>query len=391
MKRKGEGELIEPGAARPPAAFRSERRRTSWALTALAILATLAAIRLAKPVLVPVVAAVLLKVALEPVMSAARRLRVPAPIAAVVVILALCGGIGFAAVRFSEPVASWMQELPASIDRVEEKLDRLRRPLEQISDVANRVEDVAGGQGTDAKPVQVEVAGRESLFRQIVTEFSTGVIQLATTLALLLLLLASDGAFVHKLIELAGTRKDRALVVRAVSEIESQVARYLGTVILVNTGLGLAIGISFALVGMPNAALWGTAAGLLSFIPYVGGAVGLMLATWVSMLTFDTLGAALVPPAIYMAVDACEGLVLSPWIMGKRLEMSPVVMFVWLALWGWMWGIPGAFMAVPMLAVLRIVADHVPGLAVWSSFLGKWSAPTAIPVPAPPAAEGAST
>src|SRR5262245_22600722 len=117
MKRKGEGALIEAKAARPPsAAAGPERSRASWALVVLAILAALAAIRIAKPVLVPVVAAVLLKVALEPVMSAARRLRIPAPIAAVVVIALLCGGIGFAAVRFAEPVASWMQELPASID-----------------------------------------------------------------------------------------------------------------------------------------------------------------------------------------------------------------------------------------------------------------------------------
>ncbi len=153
--------------------------------------------------------------------------------------------------------------------------------------------------------------------------------------------------------------------------MEKHVSVYLSTVALINASVGAALAIGLYFAGMPNPVLWGVMAGLLIFVPYVGPLIGIAIVAAVSFLTFETIGRAIIPPAIYMVIEFMQGNVITPMILGMRFELNPVAIFIWLIFWGWMWGVVGALLAVPMLTIFKIFCDHTESLTSIGEFLGK--------------------
>jgi predicted PurR-regulated permease PerM len=135
--------------------------------------------------------------------------------------------------------------------------------------------------------------------------------------------------------------------------------------------LTAATALAMALLGMPNPVLWGALAAVNNFIPYLGSLVTVGVLTVVAAVSFDTLGQIVAPPLIFFALTTFEGQFLTPMLLGKRLTLNPVVIFLALLIWGWLWGIPGVLMAVPLLAAFKILCDHVPSLAAVGEFLGR--------------------
>ena len=159
--------------------------------------------------------------------------------------------------------------------------------------------------------------------------------------------------------------------VRIARETESQISRYLLTAALINLGVGVVTGLALWLVGMPNPVLWGVVAAVLNFVPYVGAAANIVILTLAALLTFETTGQALVVPAVFFAINLVEGNLVTPMIYGNRMRLNTVALFIGLVFWWFLWGIPGAILAVPIMAAIKIMCDHIESLAPVGEFLGK--------------------
>jgi predicted PurR-regulated permease PerM len=198
--------------------------------------------------------------------------------------------------------------------------------------------------------------------------FITGAIE---TLILLYFLLAVGDLFLQKLIKVLPQFGDKKKAVAIARETEASISRYLFTLALVNVGLGLAVALVMLLIGMPNALLWGALAGLAEFVPYFGATIMLGMLTLAGLVTFPTLGHALLAPGAYLAVNLIQSQLVSPFVLGRRLTLNPVAILVGLVFWWWIWGVGGAFIAVPLLATFKIFCDHIESLAPIGEFLGR--------------------
>jgi predicted PurR-regulated permease PerM len=190
------------------------------------------------------------------------------------------------------------------------------------------------------------------------------------TLVLLYFLLAVGDLFLQKLIRVLPQFKDKKKAVTIARETEASISTYLFTVTLVNLALGTIVTLVMLAVGMPNPVLWGALAALAEFIPYLGSTTLLVILALAGLVTFPSTGHALLVPASYLAVNIVQSNLVTPVILGRRLTLNPVAILVGLIFWWWMWGVAGAFIAVPLLATFKIFCDHIESLAPIGEFLG---------------------
>jgi predicted PurR-regulated permease PerM len=186
---------------------------------------------------------------------------------------------------------------------------------------------------------------------------------------LLYFLLAYDGVFLRKLIKLLPTLSDKKRAVSIASEIEANVSRYLFTVTAINLCLGLAVGTTAGLLGLRNPMMWGVLVAVLNFVPYLGALTGIICITLGAVLSFDSVGYALLFPAVYLAFAALEGNFITPWVMGRSLTLNPVIILLSITFWGWLWGIAGVILAVPILAAFKIFCAHIEPMEPLAEFL----------------------
>jgi predicted PurR-regulated permease PerM len=188
---------------------------------------------------------------------------------------------------------------------------------------------------------------------------------------LLFFLLASEDLFLRKVIAVLPHLREKKIAVEITRQIELDVSSYLLTITLINALFGTAVGLAMFFLGMPNPVLWGVMAGLLHFIPFLGAIVGISIVTLVALVTLDSTSTILLVPLIYFALNLLEEYVVLPVVIGRRLMLNSVIVLLWLVFWAWLWGIPGALMAVPLLAIVKIVADHLDPLASLAEFIGR--------------------
>ena len=171
-----------------------------------------------------------------------------------------------------------------------------------------------------------------------------------------------------KLIQILPRLQDKKKAVEIARETEKGVSRYLGAMTLINLYEGTAIGIGLALIGMPNPLLWGVLAFFANYIPYIGALTAGTIVFIVAIVSFDSMTHALLAPVIYFGVNFTDNF-LGPFIMGRRLVLNPLVVFLAVMFWGWIWGIPGVLLAVPITMTIKIICDHSPSWAPFSEFL----------------------
>lgn len=188
---------------------------------------------------------------------------------------------------------------------------------------------------------------------------------------LLYFLLATGDRLLARIAALARTPAGGARLLDIVASVERNVSGYLASITLINVGLGVCTAAIAYLFDMPNPLLWGTIAALFNFIPYLGSMVTLAVLALVAVLTYDTLSQALLVPASFLLLATIEGQVVTPFVLGHRLSLSPIAVFLGLIFWGWLWGPAGALLAVPVLVTLKIVCDHLPPLSPVSALLGR--------------------
>jgi predicted PurR-regulated permease PerM len=190
-------------------------------------------------------------------------------------------------------------------------------------------------------------------------------------LVLLYFLMASDDFFLRKAVRVMPTLRDKIRAVEIGRHIEVDIGRYFVSFASICTGVGVAVAIIAWATGLPTPALWGVVAGVLNFVPYLGPAITLVVITVVSVLTFDGLPQALLPPLLYLGLETIEGNVIQPLAFGRSLSLNPVGIFVSLLFWGWLWGPLGILLAVPILVVIKVTAGHIDSMKGVAEFLDR--------------------
>lgn len=327
-------------------------------LVILAVIGAGAALYYAQELFVPVVLALLFTAVLRPVVRALARVRLPAPAGATVVVLGVLGLMGAGGFLLSLPLQDWAQEAPKTLAAARTKLEQLRRPVQKATEAVNKLQqEVVGQPESKQESASVSGPGTTSLAGKI---FGTGTSMLAgflETIVLVFLLLATGDLFSRKLATVLpkpaqGSRE------ATVEQAEAVVRRYLLVTAIINLGQGALVGLVMYLLGMPNPPLWGMLTFALEFLPYLGGAFMIAILTVTAFATFQDVGRVLLVPAAYLAITTIQNNAVSPFAYGSSLRLNPVmVLFVTLVGW-FLWGVAGAFVAVPVLAATKVFAEH---------------------------------
>ena len=363
-------EPAEPGGPVPDIEKTEDAltRRRPASLAILTVLAVLYSLYFARDFLVPIVFAVLLNFLLSPAVRALTRWRIPPPLSGAVIVLALLGAIGGGAYALSGPAYGWIASAPASFSKAESRLRGLIRPVQQVGTTMER----AASMGSDSrKNGQVVVEEGPSLSSRIFGGTERLIAAILEIVILLYFLLAGGDLFLQKLIKVLPHFSDKMKAVEIARATEAAVSAFLSTALLINVAEGAVVALVLWMLGMPNAPLWGVTVAIFEFVPYLGALAVVAILTIAGLTTFDNVGRALLVPGSYLLINLVQGNVVSPLLLGHRLTLNPVAIFVGLAFFFWIWGVPGAFLAVPLLATLKIFCDHITSLAAVGEFLGQ--------------------
>ncbi len=373
----GGGQLLErteedlllalPGARRGLVTASSSA--ATVALVGLFVIALFAALYVARAFVVPIVLAMHLALVLSPAVRALRRLGLPGPTGAALVLLGLLAAVGAAFYLLAGPTGTWMGKLPESFRMIEYRIRDLRKPVEVVRRAADEVEKIAADPASSRPPVVTMKTA--SLMEMLLSATHSVLAGIGLTVLAAYFFLAGGNLSLRKLIRALPTLTDKKRAVEIARETERQVSAYLLTITLINALLGVVLGSAVWLLGVPNPGLWGAMAFLLNFIPFFGPLTGVVVLGVVAVVTFPGLGQALLVPAVYFLLHSLETNVITPLVLSRRLTLNPLVTFLWLSLWFWVWGIPGALLAVPMLKTLKIFCDNIPQLGRAGQFLGR--------------------
>jgi predicted PurR-regulated permease PerM len=340
------------------------------AVVGIFVLGVLYTLHFARSFFLPIVIAVLLDFLLSPIVRALKRLRIPEPLGAAVVMILLVGAFVVAGMRLAPAASGWISRAPATFDRVEARLSELRRPVQQVTAAARQVEAAADVDGEDDGTQKVQVEG-PSLSAQLFGGTTALLGALAVVTFLTYFLLAAGDLFLQKMIRVLPQFRDKKRAVSIAREIEARVSTHLFTIAVINTGLGIVTGFMTWAYGLPNPVLWGLVAGVFNFVPYVGAVATTAVIGLAAIATFDSIGQALLVPATFFAINALEGNLITPMILGRTLMLNTVAVFVGLMFWWYVWGLAGAILAVPMLVTIKIFCDHFESLEPLGEFLGR--------------------
>jgi predicted PurR-regulated permease PerM len=270
--------------------------------------------------------------------------------------------------RLAGPASEYIALAPESIETARNKLRGMRGSVEQVTNAAEQVERAAAGDKAQAQ--QVEIKG-PSLTRQLFGGTTAFLSAATVVIFLTYFLLAAGDLFLQKLVGVLPQFKDKRVAVTIARETEAQISLYLFTTTLINTGVGVVTGIAMYLLGLPNATLWGVVAAMLNFVPYVGAVANTVLLALAAFIAFEDTGRALLVPGTFLALNLIEANLVTPMIYGNRMRLNTVALFIGLVFWWYIWGVPGAILAVPVMATLKIACDHIEPLAPIGEFLGK--------------------
>ena len=338
---------------------------SSIALTGLFILAVFYTIYFMRSILLPIVLALLLSYLLRPIVRGLAKLKIPLPLGAALILIGLLALVGYGISTLATPAVGWLQKAPTGLAELQHKLLPVKKSVAQVTQATGEIEKLASA-NAESKTVEVK---RHPITEMLFVRTPEFIASAVLLLILLYFLLVYDQTFIAKLVKLLPTLSDKKTAVGIAHDIESQVSRYLFTITAINVCLGAAVGTAVGLLGLPNPVMWGVMVALLNFVPYLGALTGIICMTIGAVLSFDSLGYALIFPAVYLAFGTLEGSFITPWVMGRSLTLNPVIILFSLTFWGWMWGIVGIILAVPILAAFKIFCTHIKPLEPLAEFL----------------------
>ncbi len=340
----------------------------SVALNGLFVLGVFYTAYFLRSLLLPIVLALLLSYLLRPIVRGLAKIKISPHFGAAVLLLSLVALLGYGISFLTAPAAGWLQKAPYSLHQFQRKLMPLKKPMEQVAQASGAIENLAAPAPSKDKTPTVEVK-QHPLSDKVIVQTPEFIVSTLTVLILLYFLLAYDGVFLGKVIRLMPTLSDKKRAVSIAHEIEGQVSRYLFTVTLINCCLGFAVGLCVGLLGLPNPTMWGVMVAVLNFVPYLGALAGIIFMTLGAILSYNSVGYALLFPASYFVLASLEGNFITPMVMGRSLTLNPVIVLLSLTFWGWMWGIVGVILAVPILAAFKIFCAHIEPMEPLAEFL----------------------
>jgi predicted PurR-regulated permease PerM len=369
-------------AATPPPTLHNPVDLRSTSLALIAVLATLAVLRWASDVFIPVLIGVMLSYALSPIVDQLARWRVPRALSATLLIASLVGGIGFTAYSLADDANALIESLPDAAQKLRQSMRshaRSANPIDKVQKAAAQIEQAAAETGGAAPSMRgvTKVVIEKPRFN-IRDYLWTGTLGLVTLLGqatvvlfLTLFILASGDTFRRKMVKLAGpTFAQKKITVQALDEITLQIERYLLVQVATSVLVGLATWLAFLWLGVNHAAVWGVVAGVLNLVPYIGAVAVTGGAALVGFLQFGTMEMALAIAGVSLVIQSIEGYLLTPWLTSRASRMSPVVVFVGVLGWGWLWGAWGLILGVPILMAVKSVCDRIDDLKPIGELLG---------------------
>ncbi|MDO8718111.1 MAG: AI-2E family transporter [Polaromonas sp.] len=355
----------------------------SMSLAVLAMLASIFVLHWAKEVFIPVMLSVLFSYALSPVVNWMEFRRVPRWLGAAVLMVTIGASIGSTAYLLSNEAAQLVNALPAAAQKfrqaVKAKGGKSEGALETVQKAASQIEQAAqesgGGTITSRGAMRVVVESSRFNIKDYLWSGTMGLLALigqsTVVVFLTYFLMLSGDTFRRKLIKLAGpTLSRKKITLQALNEITVQIQRYLQVQLLTSALVGVLTGLAFFAIGLENAAVWGIAAAVLNLVPYIGSLATAAAAVLVGFLQFGSLNMALVVGGASLFIHTLIGNLLTPWLTSRAARMSPVAVFVGLLAWGWLWGVWGLLLGIPILMMIKSVCDRVDDLKPIGEFLG---------------------
>lgn len=344
-------------------------RAANWAVIGIFLIMAFGAIAAGRDFLMPVTLAALLFFVFTPLRRLARRRGVPDALTATGVTLGLVVTVALIAFGASGPINQAAQNLPQISTRLEQKFDDLRASIEDLQKAAEKIDEVQGNGQDGATPTITVQEDTDSTLESLVKFTPTIAGQVVFTLFLLFFMLASGDLLYLKIVQSFDSMSEKRSAYLALRQIEDSLGNYLGAIAIINAGLGVAVGLAMFAWGMPGAVLFGLGAFVLNFIPYLGAIAGVALAGLVALVVMPGIFWPMMVAGTYMLLTSIEGQVITPYFVSRRLQMNTVVVFLAVALWAWLWSVIGMIIAVPVLVVLRVLAEYVPGWEKFGNFL----------------------
>lgn len=355
--------LVHRAAPRPgvteevegePAAWRINLREVAQVATvALFMIAFWAVLEYARVLLLPIVSGIVIGLMLGPVTVIAARYRIPSWLTAAVLIALVLVLFNLFVVVLTAPLIEWVGKAPAIGETIRQKFIFLERPIAALRDLYKTV--VQSG----STPLKVDTGGEIGMIAPVVTAVAPVIGEVLLFFGTLFFVLGGRAELRRQIINLFGRRETRLRTLRIWNDIESNLTTYLSTMALIYLAVGTTTGLMTWLLGYPSPLVWGLVAFILNFIPYLGPAVVVVVLAAVGLVSFPTLGYALVGPALYVALTTLEGHFVTPAIIGRRMTINPFLVFLALAFWTWLWGAVGAFLAMPLLIASLVALNHL--------------------------------
>lgn len=344
-------------------ALNSAFNKQSFILMFLLILLVLYTLYFASSIILPIVIALLLHYLLSPLMRFLKKIYIPSQIGAILLLLIFFASIGYGFYNISGPANEWLKKSPTVISEVSNKISNsvsfLQKPLATLNNLQKQINN-ATQPATENNPPVVEVKeAHYDFIGFIFNKTSDFFLELSITIFLLYFLLAYEDFLLIKIIKVLPTLKDKKDAVTITRMTEHKIGVYLLARVAINVGLAIVISILMYFLEMPNPVLWGVAAGLLEFIPYLGILLGTIIVGMVAVVSFDNIWHILLVPTLFFLVSSIEGSYITPVVLGRSLTINPIAVFLAVIFWGWMWGITGALIAIPMIIVMKIIYENL--------------------------------
>jgi predicted PurR-regulated permease PerM len=335
-------------------------------LGGLFLLALLAALYVASPIVLPVVLAIVLKLLLQPLVRLTDRAGLPRALGALLAILLLVMTLAGVISGVAGPAASWAGKLPDALPQIQQKLAVLARPISSLEWMMGQLQSIGGvGVGVPQAPP----TGGINVMGVLFSGTTTVAAGLFTTLVVLFFLLVSGETFLRRFVEILPSFAEKRQAVELTLDIERNISAYLITVTLINCVVGLLTFAVMWVTGVANPLLWGVIAFAVNFVPILGPMVAMAVFLLAGVLSLGVTWWALLPVGLYFLIHVVEGEIVTPMLMARRFTINPVAIILALLFWYWMWGVPGAILAVPMLAIIKIVCDDIRPLRAFGHFL----------------------
>jgi predicted PurR-regulated permease PerM len=341
------------------------------ALIILAWLAVLYTLYFAADIILPFVLALVLGLLLgPPVKFLRKKLHLPRMLAALVLIITLFSAIGALGYAISVPATNWIAKAPQSLPTLQQKLGFLREPIDMFQGGMAQLGKLMH-QGTEQPASQtVTVSQGSGVGMSVLTGTRAFLGQTLTLVVLLFFILADGDNLLRRFVEILPGLEEKKRAVQIATEIEHNISGYLTTITMMNILVGTANGLSIWAFGLPSPLLWGTVAFLLNYIPILGPLTGVVVFFFVGLFTYSSVLWALAPAGVYLLIHIAEGETITPMLLARRFTLNPLLVIVSLMFWDWLWGITGALLAVPLLAVTKIMCDHIEILTPVGHLLG---------------------